>query len=223
MTTFLARLPHRLAQEVLSLGQRRTYTDGDHIIRHDDDGDFAVVLCRERVKVVSVTAGGRSCLLGIRFAGDLLGEMSIVDGSRRCASVIAVGPVTGFVIPAPRFVRLLRQQPEAAHEVARTVAGRLRESDARRADFTYPVRIRVIHLLAGEVAEAGDADRPVTVRLTQHDIADLIGAAEVTVQKALRELVTAGLITTGYGILAVPQPARLITEAHRFMETRHRL
>lgn len=223
MSSFLARLPHRLVREVLSLGQRRVYADGDHLIRRDDDGDFVVVLCRARVKVIAVTANGRSCLLGVRRAGDLLGEMSILDGKPRCASVIADGPASGCVIPAPRFIRLLQQQPEATHEVARTVARRLREADARRVDFTYPVRVRVVRLLAGEIAEAGEDGRPVTVRLTQHDIADLVGAAEVTVQKALRELVAAGLITTGYGVLAVPWPARLITEAHRLMETRHRL
>ncbi|GIF43078.1 Crp/Fnr family transcriptional regulator [Actinoplanes xinjiangensis] len=223
MSTFLTQLPPRLVQEVLSLGQRRAFADGEHLIRHDDDGDFAVILCRARVKVIAVTAGGRSCLLGIRHSGDLLGEMSLLGGMPRCASVIADGPASGCVIPAPRFLQLLRQEPEVAHEVARTVAARLRQADARRADFTYPARVRVIRLIAEEVAEAAADNQPATVRHTQRDIADLIGSSEVTVQKALRELAISGLVTTGYGVLVVPRPARLVTEAHRLMETRHRL
>jgi CRP/FNR family cyclic AMP-dependent transcriptional regulator len=221
--TFMERLPRRLAQEVLSLGWRRTYTDGDHLVRQGDGGDFVVVLLRGQVKVVSVTAAGRSCLLGVRRAGDLVGEMSMVDEGPRCASVIADGLVSGQSIPAPRFARLMQTEPDVSREVARTMTGRLREADIRRADFTYPVLVRVMRLLAEHVPEGAAPDRPAAVRLTQREVADLVGAAEVSVQKALRELVAAGLATTGYGVLVVPGSARLLSEAHRLMETRHRL
>jgi CRP/FNR family cyclic AMP-dependent transcriptional regulator len=221
--TFMERLPRRLVYDVLSLGRQRTYADGDHLVRQGDDGDFVVVLRKAQVKVVSVTATGRSCLLGVRRAGDLVGEMSILDGGPRCASVIADGSVSGCSIPAPRFTRLMRKEPDVAREVARTMTGRLREADIRRADFTYPVLVRVIRLLAEHVPEGAAPDRPATVRLTQREIADLVGAAEVSVQKALRELVVAGLATTGYGVLVVPGSAHLLSEAHRLMETRHRL
>ncbi|MEU8179905.1 Crp/Fnr family transcriptional regulator [Micromonospora sp. NPDC049044] len=221
--TLLERLPRQTGRKLLAIGQRRTYADGDYLIRHDDDGDFAVILSSAQVKVVTVTSTGRSCLLGIRRAGDVVGEMALLDAKPRSASVIADGPTSGYVIPGPRFVRLLDREPVAAREVARTVVDRLRHADARRVDFTYPVPVRVIRLLSEQVARAGDARREVTVRLTQREIAELVGAAEVSVQKVIRDLVAAGLITTGYGVLTVPSPELWVTEAHRLAQTRHRM
>jgi CRP-like cAMP-binding protein len=221
--TFMARLSRRVHSEVLALGQLRFYGDGDYLIRHGAEDHFAVVLRTAQVKVMAETASGRSCLLGIRRAGDLVGELAILDAKPRCASVIADGPVSAFTIPGPQFRTLLERHPIVALEVARTVVGRLRHADTRRVDFTYPVPVRVVRLLAEQAAEAGYGRRRAAIRLTQREVADLIGASEVAVQKAVRDLAASGLVRTGYGVLFVPNPRRLIAEAQRLMETHHRL
>jgi len=221
--TFLARLPRRERQQVLDLGQPRSYSDGDYLIRQGANDRFAVVLRTAQARVVAESASGRSCLLGVRRAGDLVGELAILDARPRSASVIADGAVSACAIPGSRLIALMQSSPTVAGEVARTVVERLRHADRRRLDFTYPVPVRVVRLLAEQVNQAWAGRREIIVRLTQKDIADLVGASEVSVQKAVRDLVAAGLVNTGYGVLVVRNRARIITEAQRLMETRHRL
>jgi CRP/FNR family transcriptional regulator, cyclic AMP receptor protein len=220
--TFLSRLPGPLRQELLALGSERSYEHGEHIIVHGARDRHAVLLCSGRAKVIATTPGGRTCLLGIRQPGDIVGELSIVDGRPRSAAVVAAGDVVGRTVPGSVFVEFLDRHPRAAREVMRVIGERLRSADRRRMEFAYNVPTRVACLLAEWVdARPGDRRSDIEVWLTQREIAELVGAAEVTVQKAMRLLARAGLLTTTYGRVVVRSPARLATEAQRISETRH--
>jgi CRP/FNR family transcriptional regulator, cyclic AMP receptor protein len=217
--TFLGRLPMDLRRELLGLGVDRSYRPGEPLIVHGAQDHDALVLRAGRAKVVASTAGGRTCLLGIRYAGDIVGELSIVDGSPRSASVVAAELVWACAIPGSDFLAFLDRYPRAARELMRVMSERLRAADRRRVEFGYDVPTRVVCLLAEWTgARPGDRRGDVDVWLTQREVAQLVGAAEVTVQKAMRALAATGLIVTSYGKLVVPSLARLAAEAQRLAE-----
>lgn len=88
------------------------------------------------------------------------------------------------------------------------VSDRLRWSNRRRIDFTsYPVKLRVARVIAELCRSHGRQDRHgvvIDVRLTQPELATICGAAETSVQKALRELRSDGLVETDYRRITVP-------------------
>src|SRR6266511_497662 len=182
--TYLGRLPQNARQELLALGSERWYQHGEHLIVYGARDRYAVVLRTGRVKVIATTPGGRTCLLGVREPGDVVGELSIVDGRPRSASVVASGAVSARMISDAAYSAVLDRHPRAVWELTRVIGERLR----------------------------------VAVRLTQREVAELVGAAEVTVQKAMRALARTGLLATNYGRIVVPSPARLATEAQRLAQ-----
>src|SRR6266511_1479135 len=162
--TYLGRLPQNARQELLALGSERWYQHGEHLIVYGARDRYAVVLRTGRVKVIATTPGGRTCLLGVREPGDVVGELSIVDGRPRSASVVASGAVSSRMI---------------SHASFSAFGDRLRVADRRRIEFVYDVPTRVVCLLAEWVgARPGDRRERVEVRLTQREVAELVGAAE---------------------------------------------
>lgn len=101
----------------------------------------------------------------------------------------------------------------AAFEFAGMVSERLRWSNRKRVDFAvYPTRVRVARILDELSRRYGyrtTSGITIGVRLSQPEIAALAGAADVTVQKALRELRGDRLIQTGYRRITVLDPHRL--------------
>jgi CRP-like cAMP-binding protein len=102
-------------------------------------------------------------------------------------------------------------------EIAGIVADRLRWANQRRVDFaSYPVKVRLARVL-WEIASSYGHRVPsgivVDIRLTQPELATLCGAADVSLQKALRELRRAKIIDTGYREIVIRDSAALRTVA----------
>jgi CRP-like cAMP-binding protein len=172
-----------------------------------------VLIERGVAKVSAHAADGRDALLSIRVGGDLVGEMSALGTTPRSATVTMCGSGLVRLIHGREFQPFLRAHPDVAIQLAAMVADRLRWSNQRRIDFgAYPVKGRLARILADMAmmhGVAGPAGVQIAVRLTQPELATMCGAAEISVQKALRELRRAGLLHTGYGRITVRDPTAL--------------
>jgi CRP-like cAMP-binding protein len=169
--------------------------------------DRVLVLRSGRAKVVSSTAEGGEVVLDFRGPGSLLGEQSLVDGSPRGASVVAVEPVEMLVVPASAFRAYLERHPAVAMTMLAMLSRRLRDSDLRLAQFASAdtlgrVSARLVQLCEehGEPAENGVR---VTLPLTQEDLAGWTGASIEATGKALRALRDLGWIATGRRVIVV--------------------
>jgi CRP-like cAMP-binding protein len=111
------------------------------------------------------------------------------------------------VIAQSDFAGLLRRDDALAEAVNREVLGKLRFANERRVEFAgYDAQTRVARVLRELAAAYGERDGDRVVLnwpLTQTELASLASVAEPTVQKALRRLRDAGVITTGYRNLIV--------------------
>jgi CRP/FNR family transcriptional regulator, cyclic AMP receptor protein len=210
--SFLARISPENRAELLALGITRRLTDGKHLLVEGMRDTHVEVIRKGHVKVTTNT-GGASRLLAIRLPGDIVGEFAAMTGGGRSATVTACGEVVSTVIRQTEFLRFLGRHPEVANQVTATVGERLRWANARRSEFAaFPVHVRLARVL-GDIAEscgeaAGDGVL-IGVRLSQTELATLVGAAEDTVQKSLRMLRERGLIRTGYSRITVLDPAGL--------------
>jgi CRP/FNR family cyclic AMP-dependent transcriptional regulator len=204
--SFLGRLTAGERDALLARGGYAAYQPGQHLLVNGDRGGFVILVHAGQVKVVMQDEQGTEHLLGIRARGSLLGEQSYVDGQPRSASVVALNQVRASSIAWDKFDLYLRDFPRVSMEIARVLANRLRASDQTGRDIHgNRVPVRVVNLLvslADDFAEPG-ARRSV-IPLSQAEVAQLAHAAEVTVNRVLREFRDQRMVGTAYRKVIVP-------------------
>ena len=126
----------------------------------DEAGPVVVLLERAREGRSSLSSAGREVIVAVRGPGDLLGEMSAIDGEPRSATVTTLEPVEALLVPGSAFAAFLERRPRVALVILRMVAGRLRYADASQADFaTHDVIGRVAFRLVELCERFGEAAR----------------------------------------------------------------
>ena len=107
-------------QRIATVGRRRSFDAGEAIVErgHDDPGLYILISGS-----ATVDAGGRTHVLR---PGDFVGEMSLLAGRPRSATVTAVEPVEALVIATMYFKPFLMANPSVAVHILEVVAERLR-------------------------------------------------------------------------------------------------
>jgi CRP/FNR family cyclic AMP-dependent transcriptional regulator len=187
---------------LLRAGTRRFYHPEDVLLREHDATDFALVLLDGCVKVSSIGHHGYQAILALRDAGELLGELAGADGNHRSATVTAFTEVEALIVSASSFRLFLRDQPDAAAVVQRTLSARLREADRHRAAAgAEPAQQRLAGLLLhlgkryGTRVEQGGV--LIELPLSQEDLAGLTLTSQRTLGRILEHWRGRKLVVTG--------------------------
>lgn len=199
-TSFLPALSVQEHEELRSLGHRRHINAGAVLFHEQDPSDFIVLVERGRVKVSASTAQGREVLLGVRGPGEILGELSAIDGQPRSATVSAIEPVDAWVVSGSDFLGFLRANPHAAIVLLALVVSRLRDADRKRIEFgAYAVKGRIAQRLV-ELAEAFGTARGdgifIAVPMSQQELAAWTSSSREMVARTLRSLRERKVVTT---------------------------
>jgi CRP-like cAMP-binding protein len=154
------------------------------------------------VKVRLVTVSGREVVLAFRGPGELIGEQSAVDGSPRSATIVAVEPVEALAFTQAAFRRFLLDHPEAALALLAIMSRRLREADARRAEFSSlpalgRVASRLLEFSDRFGLELQDGRIRISLPITQEELAGATGSSIESVGRALQTMRTLGYVETG--------------------------
>jgi CRP/FNR family cyclic AMP-dependent transcriptional regulator len=131
-----AELPPGDLKQVAAVASEQLYEDGMVIARQGDVGDELLVIVDGEVRVV---AGGDE--IARRTQGDYIGEIAVLDGEPRMASLVASGSVRALSIGRRELETILRERPETSHAMLLVLARRLRE--ATRAKGSSPKEFSV--------------------------------------------------------------------------------
>ncbi|GII95012.1 Crp/Fnr family transcriptional regulator [Sinosporangium siamense] len=215
--TFLARLPLSTRNFLLTLGSTRNYPPDHCLIQQGDTGNFVYVILHGLVKVTACTENGRETLLAVRVRGDVIGDLSALDGSPHSATVTTCRQVVARPIRGELFIDYLRRHPFAALAHSALNGDRLRWANQRRLEFAgYDSDVCMARLLLAVIDRHGRPDPEGTylgIPLTQVELGSLIGAKESTVQKILRDLSARGLIRRSHRRVVVVDPLGLASYA----------
>jgi CRP-like cAMP-binding protein len=198
---FLAGLNDTAGAALASLGRRRHFDAGTPLFLEGDVGTNVMIIRTGHVKVFATSADGHERVLAIRGPGEVLGDLSAIDGQPRSASGTALEPVDVQVVSADDFRAFLADTPGAALALLQVIITRMRDSDRLRVEFgaldaSGRVAMRLVEL-AESVGEPSDNGIRLTLPLTQDDLAGWISASREAVARALASLRKRGLITTG--------------------------
>ncbi|GAA1269735.1 Crp/Fnr family transcriptional regulator [Kitasatospora nipponensis] len=203
----LAELPAPAREKLGRLGTRRVYSPGEALMIEGDRDDRVALLLTGCVKVVGSTEDGGEALLAVRVPGELLGELAVLDGGPRSATVLAVRTSTTREIGGTAFRAFLAEYPEAAAAVQRSVSHKLRSATRHRVDAgcgTVLVRLaRTLHTLICSYGRPTADGLRIDVPLSHADLAALAGLSQASVERSLRTLRSQGAIRTRYRELVV--------------------
>jgi CRP/FNR family transcriptional regulator, cyclic AMP receptor protein len=210
---FLDALDAGHVDELRALGRRRRHPVGEALFREREPADGVLVVLSGRVKLSCVTDTGREALLGIREPGDLLGEMSVIDGEPRSATATAVEPVEVLVVPIADFSAFLHRTPAAADVLLRMLTERLRDADRKRVEYLAQDTVgrvcsRLVEL-ADRFGEPGEDGVRIDLAITQEELAGWTGSSREATIRALGTLRELGWIETRRRRVTLLQPGEL--------------
>jgi CRP/FNR family cyclic AMP-dependent transcriptional regulator len=215
----LEQLSSETAERVVVAGTRRRYPARTFLFHEGDEPNGAFIVEEGLIRIDRTLSSGRNVLLTLATAGDLLGELSVVDGSPRSATASTVTDSRLLVIPMRAFADILASDPDLSARMLGLVIARLRaltdqlvEAAAHGAASRVAARIVDLMRIAG-----ADPTFPTELRLpiTQEELAQWAGLSREGAVKGLAELRTAGIIETGRKRMTILDPDRLRSFASR--------
>lgn len=200
--SFWRRLSDRERVDFARAATVRRYDQGAVVIRAADPGQWAAVLHNGRVQVLAAD-GPRPRAL--RWAGDIVGEQTLLDHQARSATVRAETPVLALLLGRQGFDQITTQHPNILRVLGAVVSERLREADQNLADTQNDTFTRVADGLL-RLAEQWDvATQPGTPMGigSQAAFGESLGLSRESVVRALKSLREDNVITTDRGIVTI--------------------
>lgn len=177
------------------LSVERSFPRGTIILTEGDMGDSLYAIVRGRVKVFIGDEDGREITLKILTVGDFFGEMSLIDKQPRSASVTTLENTTLKVLSQHAFQECLKRAPSIATTVMTALAKRLRDADRKISNLALmDVYGRVANTLL-DLAIQSEGKLVVGEKLSQQDIANMVGASREMVNRILKDLSERGYIS----------------------------
>ena len=168
----------------------RAFPTGTNVLTAEQPGEAVYIILHGTVKIHVEQGDGRDVILAILGAGDLLGEMSLIDSIGRSASALTLENSLMLWMDKQTFNHLLDEFPPVARNLVRILSARVRLSDQLiQALATLDVYGRVARQLLAFAERYGrsttDGTTRIPITLTQGDIADLVGASRKRVNQVM--------------------------------------
>ena len=112
---------------------RRNFAKGDIIVKEGDDATAFYLMCSGRGEVVKGAEKAKSRVVGTLGPGDFFGDMALLDGYLRSATVRALEDTECLVLYRWDFLAELRTRPSIALQMLPVLSRRLREAEAQLA------------------------------------------------------------------------------------------
>jgi CRP/FNR family transcriptional regulator, cyclic AMP receptor protein len=197
---------------VASVAIPRSFPRGVRVFHEGDDSDACYVVRSGDLRVTREHSDGRAIALATLSTGDFFGELAMLDGGSRSASVETLSDAELLALPASDMRRVIASHGTIAAKLIVALTRRLRETNervARQSFQTVPSRVAgVLSQLIAEEALPEERDG-ITVRMTQADLAQLAGTSRESVSRFLATLERAGVVRVGRGRVTILEPRRL--------------
>jgi CRP-like cAMP-binding protein len=202
--TFLRNVPifnelsDQELEKIAALGVRKKYKKGSIILLEEETGAALFVIITGKVKIVRMDDDGREVILSILGESDFFGEMAILDGLTRSASVVATSKSELFMIHRRDFLKLLNDYPMVAIALLRELTGRLRKADTQIKSLSLKDAAgrvaNVVLQLADEVGMFRKGRVEIDELPLQQDLANMAGTSRETISRMIHKFIKKGYL-----------------------------
>ncbi len=199
--------------EVVRYARAQSHAKGEMIFRKWTPGTGMMAVASGRVKICSVSADGKEFVLNHVDAGEIFGEIALLDGEDRTADAIAMEDTEVVVLERRDFLPFLERHPQTCIKLLGILCGRLRHTNELIEDTVF---LNVAGRLAKRLirfARMYGKQLPdgilIPLKLSQREIAALIGVTRESINKQLRAWQAERCIRVDRGIITITDMAAL--------------
>jgi CRP/FNR family transcriptional regulator/CRP/FNR family cyclic AMP-dependent transcriptional regulator len=209
----LEQVGERERRAIMEAGRVRRFKTGEALFHEGDPGHSVYFLRAGQVKIVQIAPDGAETILHYCGSGECVGEMALMDGQPRSATAVALEPVETLALRREDFLEFLARHPSVALAMLHRVIGIVRRlNDEMQTMLSLDATGRIARKLL-ELAEQHGQSTPrgldVGVRISQDQLAQMVGAARSTVNKQLGWFQEHGILTLERERIYIHQPEQL--------------
>jgi CRP/FNR family transcriptional regulator, cyclic AMP receptor protein len=188
----------------------RTFDAGTNIFGIGSKGDQMMAVLSGAVRISVPSDDGKELLLAVIQAGEVFGELSVLDGKVRSADATAESACMLAVLERRDILSFFERHPSAWLRIVEVLCDRLRRTDQVLAEIALlqlPARLaRTILRVSGSSQVLG---QPEKIRFSQRELASMVGGTRESVNKCLRKWQSDGIVRVAEGWIAVIDAATL--------------
>ena len=194
-------------EQLAGLLRRRNLKKGDVLFRKGDEGTALYIIIKGRMKITVPSKLGDEITLAILSPGNFFGEMALLDSLPRSADATAVEETLLYVLNRSDFLSFLIHNENAVRSILYALSSRLRKTD----DFLTEVCfLNISARLARRLLEMSESliheNKPgssMELKLTQKDLASLLGTTRETINRELKILRDRGIVSTSRNLITI--------------------
>lgn len=184
--------------QINQIGTRKMFAKNSVILMEEELGSALFVIITGKVKVARSSTDGREVILTILSESDFFGEMAILDGLTRSATVSAIEDTELFMIQRNDFITLLKTYPEISIALMQELTKRLRDADMKIKALSLKDAegkvATVILQLADDIGKIKQGIVEIEKLPLQQDLANMAGTSRETISRTLHSFAKKGLI-----------------------------
>jgi len=188
------------------------------ILLEKEEGDTLFIILGGKVKVSNFSENGKEVIFSILSAGDFFGEMSLLDGKPRSATVTSIEDAELRMIRRSDFHKAMEKHPQIAFKLLEVLANRLRRADQRIESMAV---LDVTGRIAGILLQIGEekgvrSSKGLTIkqRPTHQELANMVGTTRETVTRVLKQLEQKQYLTINGKDICISDPERFRRELY---------
>lgn len=203
-TEFLANVPifsdldKETIDKIIKSGVIQSYKKNSVILSEDDTGSALFVIAKGKVKISRRSNDDKEVILAILGESDFFGEMSLLDGMTRSATVVAVEDSRLFIIQRSEFLDLLKKYPEVSIALLTELTKRLRQASMKIKALSLKDAegkvATVLLQLADEVGKIRQGLVEIEHLPYQQELANMAGTSRETISRTLHAFAKKGLV-----------------------------
>jgi CRP/FNR family transcriptional regulator, cyclic AMP receptor protein len=195
--TFLGCLPDQAFEPIYRKGHVMRFRKGETIFRRGDEGTSMMLILSGTVKVFNTTVDGREAVLNFLGPADVIGEITILDGLDRTASVVALEATETLSIQRREILPALLANPDTMLEVIQMLCGKLRNTSTLIEDGLNEMPGRTARGLLRLADQHGRRTKEgivINLQVSQRDLGGYMGLSRENTSRQLGALRQQGLI-----------------------------
>jgi CRP/FNR family transcriptional regulator, cyclic AMP receptor protein len=199
----LGKLADNELSELLAHAHVQQFAAGDEIFAKGSPGQSMMAVLRGSVKITSPAPDGREIVFNIVEAGEIFGEIAVLDGHERTADATALTDCQLLVVYRRDFLPFLNRRADVCIMLLEMLCQRLRRTSEQVEDVSFvDLGSRMAKALLRLAQPEGTAAQP-AVHVTQRELGNIVGGARESVNRQLQAWQRAGLIELGKGSIAI--------------------
>jgi CRP/FNR family transcriptional regulator, cyclic AMP receptor protein len=206
-------LPRAALDDILAQSTERSMRRGQTIFQKGDEGSYMVAVLSGRIRISATSPDGREVTLNMIDAGEVFGELGLLDGKPRSADATAIEDCDLMLVERRHFLPHLTSNRDLTLRVIEVVCERLRETSETLGNFAMldlPGRLaRKLLKLASEYGNPANGRIRLGIRLSHTDLGRFVGCSRETINKQMRAWEEDGIVARDGGRIEVCRPGAL--------------